>query len=123
MNGYFIKEMFILGTNAQVCDRLSRKYIPEQISGVLLRERLPAPSHTSIYSYIQSDRQCGGGLYQRLRINGKRRYRHRNKGSRHKLPNRIGIEQHPTPSWSTAPVTATGGDWPQRRSCAELMRR
>lgn len=82
-------------TEAAVRERLERKHSPEQISGALRREGLRAPSRTSIYSFIQADRQRGGLLYQHLRINGKRRYRHKNKASRSKLPNRIGIEQRP----------------------------
>jgi IS30 family transposase len=58
-------------------------------------ERPKAPSRTSIYNYIQADKENGGELYKNLRINGKRRYRNRNKASRHKLPNRVGIEQRP----------------------------
>lgn len=80
---------------ASVRERLARKHSPEQICGALRREGHRAPSRTSIYTFIQADRQRGGGLYQHLRINGKRRYRHRNKASRGKLPARIGIEERP----------------------------
>lgn len=34
-------------------------------------------------------------MHTHLRINGKRRYRRRNKASRNKVPNRIGIEERP----------------------------
>lgn len=34
-------------------------------------------------------------LVSDLRINGKRRYRHRNKANRSKLPGRVGIEERP----------------------------
>ena len=78
-----------------VVDRLKLKHSPEQISGGLRREGKVAPSRTCIYNFIQSDRQNGGTLYLNLRINGKRRYRHRNKASRHKLPARVGIEERP----------------------------
>ena len=78
-----------------VVDRLKRKHSPEQISGGLRRDGLVAPSRTCIYNYIESDRRDGGTLYLNLRINGKRRYRHRNKASRHKLPARVGIEERP----------------------------
>jgi IS30 family transposase len=78
-----------------VIDRLKRKHSPEQISGGLCREGHVAPSRTCIYNFIRSDRRDGGTLYLNLRINGKRRYRHRNKASRHKLPCRIGIEERP----------------------------
>ena len=80
---------------AAVRERLARKHSPEQISGALRREGQAAPSRTSISSFIRADRDGGGQLYRHLRINGKRRYRHKNKASRHKLPNRTGIEKRP----------------------------
>jgi len=82
-------------TKAAVRERLERKHSPEQISGALRREGQRAPSRTSIYTFIRADRARGGRLYRHLRINGKRRYRHKNKTSRSKLPNRIGIEKRP----------------------------
>ncbi|GHC02784.1 hypothetical protein [Cerasicoccus arenae] len=59
------------------------------------REGRRAPRRTSIYSFIQADRQRGGHLYLQLRINGKRRYRYRNKANRSKLPARVGIGKWP----------------------------
>ncbi len=79
----------------EVIERLNRKHSPEQISGGLRREGLQAPSRTSIYNFIRCDRRSGGTLYLNLRINGKRRYRHRNKANRSKLPARVGIEDRP----------------------------
>jgi transposase, IS30 family len=43
-----------------VCERLRRKHSPEQISGALRREKSKGPSRTSIYNYIQSDKNRGG---------------------------------------------------------------
>ena len=80
---------------ALVRERLECKQCPEQISGALRREGQAAPSRTSIYTFIQADRARGGTLYRHLRINGKRRYRHKNKASRHKLPARVDIELRP----------------------------
>ncbi|MFB9898812.1 IS30 family transposase [Cerasicoccus arenae] len=80
---------------ATVRERLSRKHSPEQISGALRREGQRAPSRTSIYTFTRAARDRGGRLYLHLRINGKRRYRHKYKTSRSKLPNRVGIEQRP----------------------------
>ena len=80
---------------AEVIERLKRKHSPEQISGGLRHEGLQAPSRTGIYNFIGLDRRCGGTLYLSLRINGKRRYRHRNKANRSKLPARVGIEERP----------------------------
>ena len=80
---------------SEVCSRLECKHSPEQISGAMRKEGLQAPSRTSIYSYIEEDKRGGGELHLNLRINGKRRYRHRNKASRSKIPERIGIESCP----------------------------
>jgi len=79
----------------QIRERLQRKHSPEQISGALRRSFGQAPSRTSIYTFIEADKRRGGKLHLNLRINGRRRYRHRNKASRHKLPNRVGVEKRP----------------------------
>lgn len=91
----------------EVIERLKRKHSPDQISGGLRREGLKAPSRTSIYNFIGLDRRSGGTLYQNLRINGKRRYRHRNKASRNKLPGRVGIEDRP----DSVACRERYGDW------------
>ena len=92
---------------AEVVERLKRKHSPEQISGGLRREGVKAPSRTSIYNFIGLDRRLGGTLYLDLRINGKRRYRHRSKANRSKLPARVGIEERP----SVVASRERYGDW------------
>ena len=79
----------------EIIERLKRKHSPDQISGGLRREGLQAPSRTSIYNFIKLDRRSGGMLHLNLRINGRRRYRHRNKAARSKIPARVGIENRP----------------------------
>ena len=79
----------------EVCSRLKRKHSPEQSSGSLRLEQGSGPSRTSIYNYIEADKRDGGDLHLNLRINGKRRYRHRNKVNRHKLSGRVDIEERP----------------------------
>ena len=79
----------------EVCSRLNRKHSPEQISGALRLEQGTGPSRTSIYNYIEADKLGGGDLHLNLRINGKRRYRHRNKANRHKPSGRVDIEERP----------------------------
>ena len=99
---------FISGAlEAEVIERLKRKHSPDQISGGLRREGFPAPSRTSIYNFIKLDRRLGGTLYLNLRINGKRRYRHRNKANRSKLPGRVSIEERP----SVVALRKRYGDW------------
>jgi len=77
----------------EVIVRLESKHSPEQISGALAGGR--AVSTSAVYNYVYADKRNGGLLYLNLRINGKRRYRHRNKSSRSKIPNRTGIEERP----------------------------
>ncbi len=91
----------------RVTERLKRKHSPDQISGGLRREGLQAPSRTSIYNFIKLNRRLGGTLYLNLRINGKRRYRHRNKANRSKLPARVGIEERP----AVVSLRKRYGDW------------
>lgn len=85
----------ILGeVRKEIEKKLEEKYSPEQISGWLSKKGVSL-SHETIYKFVAADRQTGGELYQNLRINGKRRYRWRNKASRNKIPNRIGLEKRP----------------------------
>ena len=80
---------------AEVCSRLKRKHSPEQISGALRLEQGTGTSQTSIYNYVEADKHAGGDLHLNLRINGKRRYRHRNKANRHKLSGGVDIGERP----------------------------
>ena len=79
----------------KVIEKLTQLYSPEQICGALRCEGYSGPSVSSVYNFINEDKQNGGSLHRYLRINGKRRYRHRNRTQRHKLPARIGIENRP----------------------------
>jgi len=74
--------------------RLEAKHSPEQISGSLALdgERV---STSTIYRHVLEDKRWGGSLHLNLRINGRRRYRHRNKASRVKIPNRRDISERP----------------------------
>ena len=91
----------------EVCLRLKSKHSPEQISGALRKEQGRSPSRTSIYNYVEADKGDGGSLHLNLRINGKRRYRHRNKGNRHKLTGRVDIEKRP----AIVELRKRYGDW------------
>jgi IS30 family transposase len=90
------RELLIVGRVLEEVElRLKKKHSPEQISGKLRLMGI-CVSHETIYSYVLDDKLCGGDLYKTLRINGKRRYRHRVKAGRTgKIPNRTGIEQRP----------------------------
>jgi IS30 family transposase len=78
----------------QVIVRLETKHSPEQISGALALTGQRV-STSAIYDHIGQDKKSGGQLYLNLRINGRRRYRHRNKASRVKIPNRRDISERP----------------------------
>jgi IS30 family transposase len=90
----------------RVEERLRCKDSPDQICGAM-RLKGYGPSHETIYRHVIADKRAGGNLWRNLRTNGKRRYRHRVKASRSKIPNRKGIEERP------AVVARRGryGDW------------
>ena len=74
----------------QIIVRLEAKHSPEQISGGLALTGQQVSTST-IYKHIGRDKAAGGQLHLNLRLNGRRRYRHRNKASRVKIPNRRDI--------------------------------
>jgi IS30 family transposase len=79
----------------QVDARILVKHSPDQISKKLKLQNIHV-SHESIYQYILADRVSGGFLWRRLRINGTRRYRRRNKvGRGEKIKGRVDIEKRP----------------------------
>jgi len=75
-------------------ERLRCKDSPQQICGAM-RNNGYGPSHETIYRYVLTDKRAGGNLWSNLRINGKRRYRHRIKASRSKIPDRKDIDERP----------------------------
>ena len=78
----------------QIVVRLEAKHSPEQIScGLALTGQ--SVSTSAIYGHIGRDKKAGGDLHLNLRINSRRRYRHRNKASRVKIPNRRDISERP----------------------------
>lgn len=79
----------------EVETRLRIKHSPEQISNALALRGLEV-SHETIYQHVARDKKAGGDLASNLRINGKRRYRVRNKiGRGTKIPNRVDIDLRP----------------------------
>lgn len=75
---------------------LKQDYSPEQIVGILKKQRKPTVSVERIYQYIWEDKKKGGRLHQHLRHQG-RRYRKRGnaKDSRGIIKNRVDIEKRP----------------------------
>ena len=90
----------------QIIVRLEAKHSPEQISGGLALTGQQVSTST-IYKHIGRDKAAGGQLHLNLRINGRRRYRHRNKASRVKIPNRRDISERP----SVVNRRTRHGDW------------
>lgn len=90
----------------QIIVRLEIKHSPEQISGSLaLCGR--SVSTSTIYKHVFEDKKAGGDLHLNLRINGRRRYRRRNKAIRTKIPRRIDISQRP----AVVDLKKRYGDW------------
>jgi len=77
-----------------VSTRLHSKHSPQQISCFLTLTGQHVSTST-IYNHVYRDKQAGGCLYRSLRINGRRRYRLRNKAGRLKIPNRRDISERP----------------------------
>lgn len=90
----------------QILVRLEAKHSPEQISGGLALTGQQV-STSAIYKHIGKDKRSGGQLHLNLRINGRRRYRHRNKASRVKIPNRRDISERP----AVVERRTRHGDW------------
>lgn len=90
----------------QIIVRLEAKHSPEQISGALALTGQRVSTST-IYNHISQDKRSGGQLHLNLRINGRRRYRRRNKASRAKIPNRRDISERP----SVVERRTRHGDW------------
>ena len=87
--------------------RLKIKHSPQQISNALKLRGLGV-CHETIYQHVARDKKAGGDLASHLRINGKRRYRWRNKtGRREKIPNRVDIDLRP----SVVANRVRFGDW------------
>lgn len=78
----------------EIVARLGVKHSPEQISHALALNGQQVSTST-IYKHLIKDKNSGGSLHLNLRINSRRRYRHRNKASRTKIPNRRDISERP----------------------------
>lgn len=91
---------------AQIIVRLEAKHSPEQICGGLALTGQQVSTST-IYRHLLQDKKAGGKLHLNLRINGHRRYRHRNKASRVKIPNRRDISERP----AVVAQRTRYGDW------------
>jgi IS30 family transposase len=82
-------------TLSLVEEKLSEKWSPEQIAGVLGANDIEI-SHESIYRYVWADKKLGGHLYKSLRRRGKK-YNHRSAktAGRGCIPDRVDIQQRP----------------------------
>ena len=92
----------------QRVERLIRiEWSPEQISGRMKLQGEPYISHEWIYQYILRDKEHGGGLYQHLRCQKKRRKRYGAYERRGNLPDRVWIDERPAEANQRARI----GDW------------
>ena len=75
---------------------LSHEWSPEQITGYLRQQGMPAMSHETIYRYIWKDKQQGGDLWLHLRQSSKkRRKRYKAYDSRGRLADKKHISERP----------------------------
>jgi transposase, IS30 family len=77
-----------------ITEKLDVQWSPEQISGRLKVENKQRCGRQTIYNYIARDKRAGGQLYKKLRHGKPYRKRHTKVG-RHKIPNRVDIDQRP----------------------------
>ena len=93
------KSKFIRLTNPVknfIKKRLKLDWSPEQISGVMKKERLPCVSSETIYQYIYHNKSCGGYLYQYLRHKNKKYHKRGSEyNTRGIIKNRVSIEHRP----------------------------
>lgn len=77
-------------------DKLKEDWSPEQISGVMKKDKLPWVSHETIYQYIYKNKYHGGKLYLKLRHKNKKYHKRGNDyNSRGVIKNRVSINQRP----------------------------
>ncbi|MDZ4160098.1 MAG: IS30 family transposase [Anaerolineaceae bacterium] len=75
--------------------KLRLDWSPEQITGWLNSQNLPAVSHETIHQHVYADKQGGGDLYKHLRCQKKCRKRYGRYDCRGEIPARRGIEARP----------------------------
>ena len=75
-------------------DKLKLDWSPEQISGVMKKDKLPSVSHETIYKYIYTNKHHGGKLYLKLRHKNKKYHKRGNEyNSRGVIKNRVMIDK------------------------------
>jgi IS30 family transposase len=91
-----------------VKEKLLLKWSPEQISGVLKKEKSIYISPERIYQFIWNDKRNGGELYKNLRsCNKKYKKRSSLKDMRGQIKNKISIDERP----SVVEEKSRIGDW------------
>ena len=78
-----------------ICERLETHTSPDVISGELNLKHDIQISESTIYRYIQKDREQGGELYKQLPHRGKPYKTKTSSGERVNIKNRVGIEERP----------------------------
>ena len=76
--------------------KLKEDWSPEQISGVMKKEKLAWVSHETIYQYIYHNKSCGGKLYLKLRHRNKKYHKRGVEyATRGTIKNRVSIDKRP----------------------------
>ena len=76
--------------------KLKEDWSPEQITGVMKKEKLAWVSHETIYQYIYHNKRCGGKMYMQLRHRNKKYHKRGVEyATRGIIKNRVSIDQRP----------------------------
>lgn len=76
--------------------KLKEDWSPEQIAGVMKKEKLDWVSHETIYQYIYHNKSCGGKLYLKLRHRNKKYHKRGVEyATRGTIKNRVSIDKRP----------------------------
>lgn len=77
-------------------EKLKEDWSPEQISGVMKKDKIDSVSHETIYQYIYKNKSHGGKLYLKLRHKNKKYHKRGNDyNTRGVIKNRVSIEKRP----------------------------
>lgn len=77
-------------------EKLKEDWSPEQISGVMKKDKMSSVSHETIYQYIYANKHHGGKLYLKLRHKNKKYHKRGSEyNSRGIIKNRVMIDKRP----------------------------
>jgi len=79
-----------------IASKIEEKWSPDQISGLLKKQKKENVSRERIYQFLLEDKKSGGTLYTHLRHSGKKRKkRYGSPDRRGQIKNRVSIDERP----------------------------